>query len=103
MAQGVAEFVRGDSQFFHVMSAFRPETILEVGSWHGRSAVTFVWNGRNLGLKTTVLCVDTWLGSKEHWSDKFPSSEWSRAALELRDGEPTSFEHFKRNIKNFGM
>ena len=99
----IEEFVRPNRQFREVLVAFVPKRILEIGSWHGRSAVTFVWQARNLGLETRVLCVDTWLGSKEHWLDHFPGGEWSRAALELRDGQPSFIDRFWENVRRYGL
>lgn len=99
----ISSFIRSKPQFVHLMKAFQPQRILEVGSWHGRSAVTFVWRARELGFETTVLCVDTWLGSREHWLDTWPNGEWSRDALMISDGEPKFFDQFKRNIKRFAM
>jgi predicted O-methyltransferase YrrM len=38
-----------------------PETIIEVGSWKGRSAIHMA----RLAPKAKILCIDTWLGSPE--------------------------------------
>lgn len=47
--------------------ALRPRLIVEIGSWKGRSALRLAEAAHHTGLACEILCVDTWLGSAEHW------------------------------------
>jgi cephalosporin hydroxylase len=62
-----------------VISAVRPEVIVEVGTWKGASAIHMAQTARDLGLSTQIICVDTWLGSTEHFLGQaglFSSLAW---------------------------
>jgi len=52
-----------------------------------------------------MLCVDTWLGSKEHWEkpEEPSSDEWSHLNLQIRNGEPQFINFFKRNVEDSGF
>ncbi len=51
-----------------IVQRFKPKSILELGSWHGKSAVSFANECLSQNLNTEILCVDTWLGSYEYWT-----------------------------------
>lgn len=51
-----------------IVKKFKPNSILELGSWHGKSAVSFANECLANNLDTQILCVDTWLGSHEYWT-----------------------------------
>ena len=95
--------IRPGSQFRDLIEVFTPDLLLEVGSWHGSSAITFLNHARELGLPTKIICVDTWLGSIEHWLDALPDSEWSRDSLGIVNGEPQFIESFRKNISDAGL
>jgi len=71
----------------------RPQTIIEVGSWLGASAIFMAQNCRQRNLDCGIICVDTWLGSIEHW--RTPTD---RLQLDLKNGFPTFYENFLSNI-----
>lgn len=50
-----------------IVEKVRPTTIIEVGSYTGQSAITMAKAAQKINLETKILCVDTWLGSPEHW------------------------------------
>ena len=81
----------------------RPKRILEIGSWQGFSAIAFLEESKSLGIEAEITCVDTWLGSIEHWLDKKPGSEWSLAAMNVKNGEPTFIEDFRKNVREAGF
>src|SRR5687768_5229089 len=56
-----------DPLLVEAIHALRPARICEVGSWKGRSAINMAKAVKSLGLNTEIVCVDTWLGSPEHW------------------------------------
>lgn len=78
----------------------RPEIILEVGSWLGHSAIMAAkyyltqLNWREF----TLICVDTWLGSTEHWL-----RPESRESLNLHYGQPRIYDDFLSNIALAGL
>jgi hypothetical protein len=83
------------------IDAVRPRLIIEVGVWKGMSAITMARHARSVGLETEVLCIDTWLGSPEHWlvrhkPNYFPS-------LRLRNGFPRLYETFLANVIAHGV
>lgn len=75
----------------------RPENILEVGSWKGHSANFMADRCRSLGLRTKIVCVDTFQGSAEHWA--FPDQ---KPYLHIRNGRSTLFERFLGNTLKRG-
>lgn len=83
--------------FDKVVDALRPELIVEVGSWKGLSAHHLIKRAMR-HRDATIICVDTWLGSSEHWLN--PS--W-RSMLNLRKGRPTLFEQFMANVVHAGL
>lgn len=42
-----------------------PKYVLELGSWYGASTIAMGQIIKELNLATQIICVDTWLGSKE--------------------------------------
>lgn len=84
-----------------LVSIVRPTRIAEFGSWEGRSALAFLQISANLGLSGRILCVDTWLGSKEHWRDVSPNSEWSFENLRVEAGEPRVIDTFKEALSPY--
>jgi len=83
----------GDAEVFDwIIRTTRPEVIVEIGSWKGHSANFMADVCRREGLKTKIVCVDTFNGSEEHWSH--PPL---RAELHLKNGRPTILERFMGN------
>ena len=76
-----------------MLSEFRPSVLIEVGTWKGASVLHMRSVARRLGLDTALICVDTWLGSAEHWSQPQP-----REHLRLEGGFPTLYREFIRNV-----
>lgn len=76
----------------------QPELVLEVGSWLGKSAVRAVqyYTDQLDWHDFTLICVDTWLGSIEHWLR--PPEHETRQALSLQHGYPQLYTHFLSNI-----
>lgn len=58
----------GDPEVFRfLVNAISPQTIIEIGSWKGHSANFMADLCKANGLKTRIVCVDTFLGGPEHW------------------------------------
>ena len=74
--------------------------IIEVGSWKGASAVTMADALKAEGLDGRILCVDTWLGALEFWSDQSDPQRFR--ALECKHGFPSVYYRFLANICHRG-
>ncbi len=90
----------GDRQIFPALiQQLKPSLIIEVGSWMGQSAANMGSSCKALGLtNTSVVCIDTWLGSKEHWRDPNLVGH-----LELQNGYPTFYRRFLTNMVQAGV
>lgn len=86
-----------------IVNIAKPLIIVEVGSWYGASIVALLREADGLGLPTKAICIDTWLGSVEHWLDTYANSEFSYSQLNVSYGEPRFIDDFKANIKQFGF
>lgn len=91
----------GDSPAFaELIREKRPGFIIEVGSWKGASAVTMADALKAEGLDGRILCVDTWLGALEFWSDQSDPQRFR--ALECKHGFPSVYYRFLANICHCG-
>lgn len=101
---------RSLSIFKDVGSVFNPRVVVEVGSWEGASTISWAENSE------VVICIDTWLGSVEHYENgmvyrdnknifnvSFEGTEWSRDRLFLEDGRPSVYKTFADNIRSYGF
>jgi hypothetical protein len=96
LADAVLEGWNGDSPFLtHFVADRKPRLVIEVGTWLGLSAANF-----GLTLKKvlgdadfSVICIDTWLGSLEHWIEPELT-----AKLKMKCGRPTLYEQFLSNM-----
>jgi hypothetical protein len=87
----------GDSPAFAEMVAeVRPSLIVEVGSWKGASAISMADATEICGLKTKILCVDTWLGALEFRTNQDDPERFQ--ALECLHGFPSVYYRFLANV-----
>ncbi len=57
--------------FREIIEKVKPSLIIEIGSFLGQSTITMANALKDFKLNSKIICVDTWLGSSEHWrSDK---------------------------------
>ena len=89
-----------DPVFQMVIAALRPRIIVEVGTWKGASAIHMGQLVRALGLDARIVCVDTWLGSPEHFLGL--EASW-RESLRFRNGFPQLYFTFLTNVVQHGM
>lgn len=83
-----------DSSFEEIITRIKPKRIFEVGSWKGGSAVNMANLAMREGATTEeleIVCIDTWLGSVEHYDMEFFLSF-------RKNGRPLLFEQFLSNI-----
>lgn len=88
-----------DPGFFQtIIEIVKPLTIIEVGSWKGHSAILMAEILDKLGLHSArILCVDTWLGSIEHWLNQN-----YREQMDFCDGYPSLYKKFLTNVVRSG-
>ena len=88
-------------RLFHILiEEVRPRVVVEVGSWKGRSAIRMAKILKRKHIPGVILCVDTWLGSFEHFTGiAEPRDE---AKLERRNGYPILFYQLLANILHAG-
>jgi len=82
--------------FRELISQAKPRLIIEVGTWKGASALEMAAVVHELGLPTQIVCVDTWLGAIEFWTD--PTDPERYLSLQLRHGYPTVYYQFLANV-----
>jgi hypothetical protein len=85
-----------DSDVFEkIINAIKPKTIIEIGSWKGHSAIAMANMCKDIGIFSNIICVDTWLGSNEHWlTTKY------RSKLNIAHGRPQFYSEFLSNVIN---
>jgi len=83
------------------IKSIRPSVVCEVGSWKGRSAINMARAAKELNLATEIVCVDTWLGSPEHWLDRERSTSYD--SLRIRHGLPQLYYTFLSNVVRAGL
>ncbi|MFE1600896.1 class I SAM-dependent methyltransferase [Methylobacterium sp. ID0610] len=83
-----------------VIERLRPKRILEIGSWKGRSAINMAKVVKALDLDCEIVCVDTWLGSPEHWLRV--EGGWYES-LRIEHGYPHLYWTFLSNVVREGV
>jgi predicted O-methyltransferase YrrM len=76
-------------------------TIIEVGSWKGKSCITIANTLKQLGFTNiSIIAVDTWLGAPEFWTWGL-NDHTKGVSLNIVNGLPTVFYTFTKNIKYY--
>lgn len=86
--------------FGELIEELRPARIIEVGTWKGGSALNLASHLQRLELDAEILCIDTWLGALEMWTDLDDPSR--HGALGLHHGYPTLYYRFLANVCRAG-
>ena len=84
--------------FEEIIRVARPSLVIDVGVWKGGSTIYLAALLKRNGIRGTVIAVDTFLGSVEHW-DK--TSGFS-GLLPCRFGMPLLYEQFLSNVVRLG-
>ena len=79
----------------------QPRLIIELGSYLGWSAITMADICRQNNIECKILCVDTWLGSVEHWR-KDQCNSLSKYNY-FSNGTSTMFDSFCKNVISHGV
>lgn len=86
-------FFNGAEIFDALIRAVRPRLIIEVGSWMGHSAIYMSKAVERECGQTPIICVDTWLGSCEHYfRDDYLGD------LAIKNGRPDFYSAFLSNL-----
>lgn len=94
--------------FDRLVDEVEPRTIIEVGSWKGRSAMHFAQataglkepddvSGIAIPRTADIYCVDTWLGGVDHVLSSKPVDDLRRDPL----GSPRLYHQFLRNFVDY--
>lgn len=87
--------------FGELVAEIRPRRIIEVGTWKGGSALNLAAHLDRLGLEAEIVCVDTWLGALEMWTDLEDPTR--HGGLGLKHGYPTLYYQFLANVCRAGQ
>jgi len=79
--------------FERLLTEFRPKILAEVGTWRGASVLHMHAVAQRLELDTVFICIDTWCGSAEQWTEPEP-----RPHMRLEGGFPTLYREFIANV-----
>lgn len=91
-----------DKIFSQLIDLVRPNLIVEVGTWKGRSAVRMAQHCRSRGLPTQLLCVDTWLGFVDSYTCRSQSRD-AGTSLYFVHGWPQVYYQFLANVVRRGL
>ena len=83
--------------FDRLIAETQPHVVIEVGTWKGVSAILFADALKRQNLTGRVICVDTWLGALEFWTNEMPDLD-RYAALALCHGYPQVYYQFLANV-----
>jgi SAM-dependent methyltransferase len=86
--------------FDQLIARLKPTRIIEVGTWKGGSAIHMAKVSKKLGLSPQIICVDTWLGAVEFWTDQADPERY--LSLKCRNGYPTVYYQFVANVLHEG-
>lgn len=81
--------------FGELIKKYKPNHIIEVGSWKGQSAINMAKAIKEQKLNAKITCVDTWLGALE-FIDKFAGS--AERNLLMKHGYPQIYYQFLSNV-----
>ncbi len=84
--------------FEQLLKLLRPRLVIEVGSWKGRSAIYMASLAHKHGVSLELVCIDTFLGSWEHWEKGADN-----APVAFRNGRPVLYEQFLANVMKHGL
>jgi predicted O-methyltransferase YrrM len=85
-----------------ILDLVKPNFVIEVGTWKGASAIHMADVLAMQGNKDfTILCIDTWLGSIEHYIIDPSNPTWGLS--ERVFGVPTTYYQFLSNVCRRGL
>jgi SAM-dependent methyltransferase len=91
-----AQGFNSESAVFLKLLEIEPKLIIEVGTWKGASAIHMANILKENYTNFEIVCVDTWLGSVEHWTNE----DYHR---NMSNGRPNLYDQFRSNIVHLGL
>ena len=88
-------WVGNQTIFEKLIDQQKPNVIIEVGTWKGKSAIMMANVVKRLNLNCKIYCVDTWLGAIEFWDWLSHTPERN---LHLKHGYPQVYYQFLSNV-----
>lgn len=79
----------------------RPSIIIDLGAWKGLSTSFLAQSAIEIGIDVTVIAIDTWLGSPEHWNHGRKDNIFSN--LKTKNGYPSLYYTFLSNMVLLGL
>lgn len=76
-----------------LVEELRPLRIAEIGVWKGGSAITMANTLRENDINGVVLCIDTFRGSPEHWTNPKHYEQ-----MNVMNGIPGIYDNFMANV-----
>ena len=86
--------------FGELVETVRPNRLIEIGTWKGGSALTLARHLDRIGSDCEILCVDTWLGALEMWTNLEDPTR--HGSLNLKHGYPSLYYTFLANVVRAG-
>jgi len=80
-------------EFVEVFNELKPNLVVEVGTFFGGSARFMAHLGIARNLDIEIVCIDTFLGSVEHWH----GDQYFKPAGFFKNGRPPIFDKFMTN------
>ena len=80
--------------FEEVVRTLRPGVVIDVGAWKGASTIHLADLLKRHGIQGTVIAIDTFLGSVEHWD----RNSGFAGLIPHRFGMPQLYEQFLSNV-----
>lgn len=90
-----------DGLYEHWIQTTKPSLVIEVGSFLGYSAIKMAKEIKRLGLDSKIICIDTWLGSPEHYD--MHKGDMKDDRLGYKHGYPTMYYKFISNVIHNGV
>lgn len=81
--------------FEEIINELKPKLIIEVGTWKGCSAIHMAKTCLKYYDDFEILCIDTFLGSVEHWVD-----QGGALFNGIKNGRPMIYEQFLSNVRH---
>jgi predicted O-methyltransferase YrrM len=86
------------SSFGEIIRGLRPSVVIDVGAWKGASTIYLADLMKRNAVAGTVIAVDTFLGSVEHWD----RNSGFAGLIPHRFGMPLLYEQFLSNVVRSG-
>lgn len=90
-----------DKIFADLIRNVLPNTVIEVGTWKGGSAIQMGSLLDLAGSKAKIYCIDTWLGAAEFWTGELARTP--ERNLLLKNGYPQIYYQFLSNVVHNGL